>query len=130
MFLPHTYDTAESQPWEYIPAGAAMTVEVGQLLTVSNGKLAAISSAKTNNPEYCCMARKTFKQDELVPVLRVHHGIVFQTTLSAAASGAKVGSKLEISAGGLEADATAAGTFELTYVDGTAKGDKVYGRFA
>lgn len=128
MFVPHTTDQGHVQPWEYLPA-AAGTYEPGQLLTVAGGKLAAISAARTTTPEYVCMAAVTAEPGDPVPVLRVNRGTIYETTLSAAAANAVTGTKLEISAGGLEADGTAAGTFEVVFIDGTAKGDTVRGRF-
>lgn len=129
MFTPHKNDGGHVLPWEYLPA-AAGTYKAGQLLTISGGKLAAISKAHTTSPEYLCCADIVAAADDNVPVVRVKQDTIFATTLSAAASGAVIGSKLEVSAGGLEADNAAAGTFELVALDGNAKGDTVYGRFA
>lgn len=129
MFTPHTTDTGAVQPWEYMPA-AAGTYKAGQLLAVTGGNVAAISAACKTTPPYLCMADITVEAGGTVPVIRVKHDTVYKTTLSAAAAGAAVGSKLEVSAGGLEADNAAAGTFELTYLAGAALGDTVYGRFA
>lgn len=129
MFLPHSFDTPESQPWEWLPAYTSSALKVGQLLNLTEGKLASVSAASKTTPTFVCMCEKTVAQDELVPVVRIHKGIEFETTLSAAAADAKVGSKLEVSAGGLQVDLTAAGTFELTYVDDTAKDAMVRGRF-
>ncbi len=59
-------------------------------------------------------------------MVRVARGNVFETTLNAGGS-VQVGSKLGVAAGGLEAGGS--GTFEVTWVDGTARGDTVRGRF-
>ena len=126
-FLPHQSDNG-LQPWEYLPA-AAGSYKVGQLLNVTDGKLAAISAVSKTTPPYLCMAEKTVAADELLPVLRVTNDVIFETQLSAEAAAAKIGSLLEVSAGGLEADAAAAGTFEVVFIDGTAVGDTVRGRF-
>jgi hypothetical protein len=54
---------------------------------------------------------------------------VYQTRLSAEAAAAAPGTKLEVSAGGLLADAAATGTFEVVHLEGTAADSIVYGRF-
>ena len=127
MFLPHQSDNG-LQPHEYYPA-AAGNYEIGQALNISDGKLTAISKASTTTPQYLSMARATVADGEVLPVLRVSKGMVFETTLSAAAEAAKIGSKLEVSADGLQVDAAAAGTFELLQIEGTDAGSVVRGRF-
>lgn len=128
MFLPYSHDKGTQQPWEYLPA-AAGTYKVGQLLDVTGGKLTAIDAAKKTTPAYVCMASKTVAADENLPVQRVSKDDIYETHLSAEAAAATIGTKLEVSAGGLEADAAAAGTFEVTYIEGTAAGSVVRGRF-
>lgn len=128
MFLPHSHDKGALQPWEYI-AAAADTYQVGQLLDVTNGQLSAISAAKKTTPAYVCMASKTVAAGEELPVQRVSKDVIYETHLSAEAAAAKAGTLLEISTGGLLADAAAAGTFEVVYLEGTAAGSVVRGRF-
>lgn len=129
MFTPHKRDTAGALPWEYIPA-AAGTYKAGQLLTVSAGKLAAVSAASTTTPPYLCMADATVEAGHPLPVVRVTRDTIFETQLSAAAADAAIGSKLQVAAGGLQVNAAAAGSFELTGVEDTAAGSTVFGRFA
>ena len=128
MFLPYSHDNGALKPWEYI-AAAAGTYQVGQLLDVTNGQLSAISAAKKTTPAYVCMANKTVAAGEELPVQRVSKDVIYETRLSAEAAAAKVGTMLEISTGGLLADAAAAGTFEVVYLEGTAAGSFVRGRF-
>lgn len=128
MFFPHKTDTGTLQPWEYLPA-AAGTYQVGQLLTVSGGKLAAISEATKTTPPYLCMGSVTVAAGENLPVVRVTNDEIYETQLSAAAASATIGTKLEVSAGGLRADAAAAGTFEVVYIEDTAADSVVRGRF-
>ena len=127
MFLPHKSDNG-LQPFEYHPA-AAGTYEIGQMLNVTDGKLTAISAVCKTTPAYVSMARGTMADGEVLPVLRVNHEMVFATSLSADTANAKLGAMLEVSAGGKEVDGAAAGTFEVTYAEGTAAGSAVYGRF-
>lgn len=127
MFMPHTYDSS-LQPWEYHPA-AAGTYKVGQALKIAGGKVAATGAALTTTPPYICMAETTVEDGEALPVLRTKHDIVFETTLSAAAESAAIGSKLQVSADGLTVDAATAGSFEVVYLEGTAVGNVVRGRF-
>lgn len=116
------------QGWEYIPA-AAGSYEVGQALTVSGGKVAKIGAALKTTPNYVSVARKVLADGENLPVMRVKPDIIWQTELSAETAGAVVGAKLEVSAGGMTVDGTAAGTFEVVYAQGTEAGSKVTGRF-
>ena len=128
MFSPHKSDTGAVPPWEYIPA-AAGTYEAGQLLQVSGGKVAALSAASKTTPPYLCMGNVTVEDGDTIPVSRVTRDMIYETQLSAAAAAATVGTMLEVTAGGKEVDAAAAGTFEVVAIDGTAIGDTVYGRF-
>ena len=128
MFEFHKSDTGAVAPFEYIPA-AAGTYEVGQLLTVEGGKLAAIAAAHKETPPYLCVSNKTVEDGDILPVVRVSKDVIYMTTLSAEAAATTVGTMLEISAGGKEADAAAAGTFEVTCIEGTEAGATVYGRF-
>lgn len=128
MFYPHTTDTGAVLPWECMKAKAG-TYQAGQLLNASGGMLTPISAASKTTPGYLCMANITVAEGGVVPVTRIQHTAVYETQLSAAAEGAAEGSKLEISAGGLQVDAAAAGTFEVTYIEATTAGAIVRGRF-
>lgn len=114
--------------WEYLPA-AAGSYKAGQLLNATGGKLTAIAAASKTTPGYVCMADMTVEAGQILPVQRVQKGELFVTTLSADAAGAAVGSLLEVTAGGLQVDAAAAGTFEVAYIEGTTAGSEVCGRF-
>lgn len=126
-FLPVKSDNGAATPWEYLPA-AAGTYEVGQLLNVTGGKLAAIAAASSVTPPYVCMKEGTVEDGDILPVVRVGADEIYETTLADAAADAVVGGKIKVAAGGLEAT-TGAGTFEVTYAEGTAKGDMVRGRW-
>lgn len=128
MFLPYSHDKGALQPWEYLEA-AAGTYEIGQLLDVSGGKLTAITAAKTTTPAYVCMAKCTVEEGQTLPVQRVCKDAIYETKLSAAADAATVGTKLQVSEGGLLADGAATGTFEVVYIEGTAADSVVRGRF-
>lgn len=128
MFLPMKSDTGNLLPWEYMLA-AAGTYQAGQLLGVTGGKVTALTAATTTTPPYLCMADKTVAAGEALPVTRVSRDYIYETQLSAKAASAVPGTKLEVSAGGLKADATAAGTFELVSLEGVEAGDFVRGRW-
>lgn len=128
MFIIHKHDTGARQPWEYM-AAAAGTYKAGQALTVTDGKAAPITAALKTTPPYICMADVTVADGQVLPVIRTTDKAIYATELSAEAAAAKVGTKLEVSAGGLQVDATATGTFEVTDIEGTAAGSAVYGRF-
>lgn len=128
MFSPHKTDTGAVLPWEYMPA-AAGTYQAGQLLNAVSGSLTPVSAASTTTPGYLCMANITVTAGQLVPVTRIQHTAIYETQLSAEAESAAEGTKLQVSAGGLQVDAAAAGSFEVTYIEDTAAGSMVRGRF-
>lgn len=128
MFSPHKTDTGAVLPWEYMPA-AAGTYQAGQLLNAKNGSLTPVSAASPTTPGYLCMANITVTAGQLVPVTRIQHTEIYETQLSAEAADAAEGTKLQVSAGGLKVDAAAAGSFEVTYIEDTAAGSMVRGRF-
>lgn len=128
MFSPHKTDNGAVLPWEYMPA-AAGTYQAGQLLNAKNGKLTPVSAASATTPGYLCMANITIADGDVVPVTRIQHTAIYETQLSAEAADAAAGTKLQVSAGGLQVDAAAAGSFEVTYIEGTAAGSLVRGRF-
>ncbi len=128
MFSPNKSDNGAQLPWEYMPV-AAGTYVAGQLLNAAEGSLAPVSEASNTTPGYLCMANIAAAEGDIVPVTRVSKNYIYETKLSAAAEGAGIGTKLRVSAGGLQADAGAAGTFEVTYIEGTDAGSTVHGRF-
>lgn len=128
MFSPHKTDTGAVLPWEYMPA-AAGTYQAGQLLNAKNGSLTPVREASPTTPGYLCMANITVTAGQLVPVTRIQHTAIYETQLSAEAADAAEGTKLQVSAGGLQVDAAAAGSFEVTYIEDTAAGSMVRGRF-
>ena len=127
MFIPKKIGGA-TQGWEYYGA-AAGTYKAGQLVNLSGGVITPVASASKTTPGYVCMADITVTEGGVLPVQRVMKDAEFVTELSAEAAGAKAGSKLEVSAGGLAVDAAATGTFEVTYIADTAAGSEVHGRF-
>ena len=128
MFFPHKTDNGAVMPWEYMPANAG-TYQAGQLLNAKNGSLTPVSAASTTTPGYLCMANITVTGNEQVPVTRIQHTAIYETNLSAEAADAAEGTMLQVSAGGLQVDAAAAGSFEVTYIEGTTAGAMVRGRF-
>lgn len=127
MFIPKKMG-ASVRGWEYLPA-AAGSYKVGQLLNAAGGKLSTITAASATTPGYVCMAETTVTEGAVIPVQRIARDEIYVTSLSVDTAAAAIGSKLQVSAGGLQVDGAAAGTFELTYVDGTAAGSEVWGRF-
>ena len=128
MFSPHKTDNGAVLPWEYMPA-AAGTYQAGQLLNAKNGSLTPVSAASVTTPGYLCMANITVTAGQPVPVTRIQHTAIYETQLSAEAAAAAEGTKLQVSAGGLQVDAATAGSFEVTYIEDTAAGSMVRGRF-
>lgn len=128
MFLPYKSDTGTLQPWEYMPA-AAGTYQAGQLLAVTAGKLSALADASKTTPPYLCMADVTAADGQIVPVQRVTSGVIFVTQLGCGVEGSVVGTKMQVSSGGMSVDSFSAGTFEILWQEGTADESAVLGRF-
>ena len=134
MFSIHKSDTGAVPPWEYLPAQPSVPGEyvVGQMLVVQEltGQLSPIQSASKTTPHYMCMRNvKATSNIADLPVIRVSDDVIYCTTLSADVTDKRPGSKLQISAGGLEVDGAAVGTFEVLQMEGTTAGSTVYGRF-
>lgn len=127
MFTPHNSTHGAVAPWEYLPAKAG-EYQAGQLLTVADGQLKAVDADSASTPGYLCMANISAEEGVAVPVTRIQSEYVYETALSKEAE-VNIGDKLQVTAGGLQVNADAAGTFEVTYVDGTAAGAMVRGRF-
>lgn len=131
MFSIHKSDTGAVPPWEYLPSQGG-TYVVGQMLVMSDltGQLMPIQSASRTSPHYMCMRNVKATANIMdLPVIRVSDDVIYCTTLSADVTDKFLGSKLQISAGGLEVDGAAAGTFEVLAMDGKTAGSTVYGRF-
>lgn len=127
MFHPQ-YFGGNLRSWEYFPA-AAGTYKNGQLLNVADGLLVPVEEASTAIPPYLCQCDRTVKEGDVIPVVRVSTDAIYHTTLSAEAADAKIGSMLQITAGGEQVDASAEGSFEVVGIEDTAEGSAVYGRF-
>lgn len=128
-FLIHSTDDGHALPWEYLPAGA-ITPKVGMALTQTNGNLALASG--TTVPTYISMREQdtALTAGDLIPVVRVQKDTVYETELSAAGTGLKVGQKVTLATDGLHVTATTTdGVAELVEIIGTEIGGKVRVRF-
>lgn len=128
MFRVKKSDNGSVQPWEYM-AAAAGTYKAGQALSVAAGVVAPQEAALATTPPYICQADITVEAGGIVPVCRVSKDRIYAAPLTDAAAAAVVGTKLRVSAGGLGVDAGADGSFEVTYIEDTAAGAIVQGRF-
>ena len=124
-FVPVKSDHGAVLPFEYLPA-AAGDYHVGQLVNVEDGKVTALGAASTTTPPYLCMSEVKKEDGDLLPVTRISHEYIYETTLETAIT-AEIGMKLSVAAGGLTV-AAAAGTFEVT-AEGAEVGDTIRGRF-
>lgn len=114
---------------EYLPC-SAITPTVGMALTQTGGNLAIASG--TTKPTYISMVEKekACTAGDIIPVLRVLPGIVFDTTFSAAATSIKLGDKVTLATSGEQVTATTTdGTAEVVEMDGTASGSHCRIRF-
>ena len=128
-FLIHSTEDGHVPAIEYLPCGA-ITPKVGLALTQSGGNLAIASG--TAAPAYISMCEKesACTAGDIIPVIRVEKGTVYETTLSAAGSSLKLGDKVTLSADGMQVTATTTGgVAEIVALCGTAAGDAVRVRF-
>ena len=129
-FLIHSTDENRVPGIEYLPCGAIQP-KIGMALTQSSGNLAIATG--TTAPTYIsmCEATGTLTAGTIIPVIRVNHDIIFETSFSASASSIKLGSKVTLHASnGLQVTATTtSGVAEVVYMDGTASGDMCRVRF-
>lgn len=129
-FKVHSTDDGRVPGIEYLPCGA-ITPVVGMALVQTSGNLAIAAGA--NKPTYISMCERetACTAGDLIPVMRVQPDMIFETTFSAAATSIKLGSKVTLSADGLQATATTTdGVAEVVGMDGTAVGAVVRVRFA
>jgi hypothetical protein len=132
-FLPFSYDDGQPRPWEYLPC-SAIQPKVGMALTQTSGNLAIATG--TTKPTYISMVTKdaACTAGDLIPVIRVDSGIIFETTNSASFSGISKGQKVTLHASdGLQVTATtSSGVAEVIGFDDVAAsgtGGVVYVRF-
>lgn len=133
MFVPHKNAAGNAIPWEYLPAGA-ITPKVGMALVQTDGNLAVATDA--NAPSYISMmeSNAALTAGTNIPVIRVDHDTIYETTNSAAFSSIKKGDKVTLHASdGLQVTATkTSGVAEVVDFDDAAAsgaGGKVYVRF-
>lgn len=133
MFVPHKNAAGNAIPWEYLPAGA-ITPKVGMALVQTDGNLAVATG--TNAPSYISMMESdaALTAGTNIPVIRVDHDTIYETTNSAAFSSIKKGDKVTLHASdGLQVTATkTSGVAEVVDFDDAAAsgaGGKVYVRF-
>lgn len=118
-FLIHSYDDGQIRPWEYLPCDD-ITISVGMALAMSSGHL--VKATGTTAPTYISMTDATVATDgDLVPVVRVDSGIIFETTNTAAMSSVGIGAKVTLHTDGLQVTATTtSGVAEIVSKDAAA----------
>lgn len=130
MFVLHTLGSVSTPPMEYLPVIDTVKPTIGLAMVMEEGLLTKASG--TTVPTYICMTQRDdfCAAGELIPVIRVQHGIVFATTFAVDAQDISLGNKLTIADDGLSVTATtASGVAEVVKMDGTDQGDTVYVRF-
>lgn len=131
MFTIHKIDGSYPIPGvEYLPC-SAITPKYGMALTVSSGNLAIATG--TTKPAYISMfeSNAALSAGTIIPVMRVHESVVFETTNSASLSGVNVGDKVTLHASsGMQVTGTkTSGIAEIVYKEGDTAGSKVRVRF-
>ena len=130
-FKIHYVDDGHVPSIEYLPA-EGLKPAVGMALVLAGGKLVAAKAAV--KPTYISMCEKdaACAAGEVIPVIRVVPGTVYETEFSAAATSIKLGDKVTLHAtDGMSVTATTTdGVAEVVGMDGTAVGAAVRVRFA
>ena len=128
-FLIHSVEHGRVPAFEYLPC-SAITPKVGMALVQSGGNLALASGA--TKPAYISMIEKetACAAGDIIPVIRVDEGIVFETESSAAFTNIKLGNKVTLASDGLRVTATTTdGMAEVVHIEDTASGGMVRVRF-
>lgn len=128
-FKIHSTDNGHVPCIEYLPAGA-ITLKVGMALIQTSGNLAVATDA--NAPTYISMCEResVCTAGDLIPVIRVDKGTIYETSFAAAATSIKLGAKVTLHTDGMQVTATtASGVAEVVYMDGTASGSMCRVRF-
>ena len=132
MFVPHKNAAGNVIPWEYLPAGA-ITPKAGMALVQSSGNMAIASG--TTAPTYLSMIEKdsACTAGDIIPVIRVDHNTIYETTNQASFASIKRGDKVTLHTDGLQVTATkTSGVAEVVEFDAKAAsgaGGKVWVRF-
>jgi len=130
MFKLHSYDGSEKIAGiEYLPC-SAITPKVGTALIQSSGNLALATGS--NAPTYISMCEKSAActAGDIIPVIRVNHDMIFETTFSADPTSINIGDKVTLHSDGEQVTATtASGVAEVVYKDGNASGAMCRVRF-
>lgn len=128
-FQLYSTDDGHIPAWEYLPC-EAITPKMGLCLAFD---AASEQLQVSDTPEYICMREESAASTAgtLIPVVRITKDIVFESSLDAANTGLKVGSFVDVDSTGLliDADSSTDDVFQITYLNGTAAGSIVRGRF-
>lgn len=128
-FQLYSTDDGHVPAWEYLPC-EAITPKLGLCLAFDTTSEQLEVSEK---PEYICMREEaaTVDANTLIPVVRVTKDQIWEAALDATNAALTVGSLVDVNVTGLlvDADSSTDDVFQLTYMEGTAAGAAVRGRF-
>ena len=126
-FLIHSVDDGHVPAFEYFPQNG-MFIELGVAAIVRNNGISPTGG--TVKPTHICMYQSNEPSNDYIPAIRADSGIVFETTVSAAATSLKLGDKVTLNGDGTGVTATTTdGVAEIVYIGGTAAGSVVRVRF-
>lgn len=131
MFVPYKNAAGNVIPWETLPTGA-ITPKVGMALVQTGGNLAIATGGSVPTYISMCERDSACAEGDLIPVIRVDHDTIFETTNSAAFASVKRGDKVTLHDDGLSVTATTGGGAEVVEFDDAAAtdaGGRVYVRF-
>ena len=125
-FMLSRMDVGHTPPIKYLPVTNGETVVLGEALVLSSGKLTKCGA--TAKPAFMAVGPKNAAGE--APVIAVQDYMTFETTLQAAGTDLKIGSKVTLHTDGLQVTATTtSGVAEIVRMDGTAAGSTVLVRF-
>lgn len=125
-FMLSRMDVGQTPPIKYLPVTSSEDVVLGEALVLSGGALTKCGAAV--KPAFIAVGPQNTAGE--APVIAVQDYMTFETTLQAAGTELKPGSKVTLHTDGLQVTATtASGVAEIVRMDGTAAGSGVLVKF-
>lgn len=124
MFKIHHRLVGGVEPYEYKEVKTGEEVQAGEALVLATGKLTKCGA--TVKPEYIAMGKA---KNSIAPVIRVLPTTVFAATAQAGQNALTAGSKVTLTADGMNVTATTADGVFVLDTPAAAAGSECVGRF-